>query len=403
MKVFVARQPIFDIRQRVVAYELLFRSGPENFFPNVDGDIASSRVINDSLMTFGLAALVGNRKVYVNVTRRVLCEELYAVLPIRKTVIELLETIEPDEQTVAACRELKRSGYELALDDYVDRPAMDPLVALADVIKVDFLATSSEGRTALRERLPRRKPALLAEKVESAAVFREARDQGYAYFQGYFFQRPEMVSRNEIPGFKLNHLEFLRELQSSDLNFDRLEKVIRRDVSLSVKLLRFLNSAAFYWRSKVTSLKSALVLLGERPFRKWASLIAIVGIVGDGPAELVTTCLARAHFCETLCRKTGRSSLELDGFLVGMLSAIDTLVGRPLQEILQEIAVSADIEEALLRTVSPLGKMRGIIMAYEGALWDDVASLARALSISEADLPDLYRESLEWANQALPR
>ena len=402
MKVFVARQPIFDTRQRVVAYELLFRSGPDNFFPNIDGDIASSRVINDSLMTFGLASLVGTRKVYINVTRRILVEELYSVLPVRSTVVELLETIEPDAQTIAACRDVKRAGYELALDDYVDRPAMDPLVALADVIKIDFLATSPEARRALRDRLNRRRPALLAEKVETAAVFRAARAQGYTYFQGYFFQRPEMVSRQEIPTFKLTYLDFLRELQQPELNYDNLERVIRRDVSLSMRLLRYLNSAAFYWRSKVTSLKSALVLLGERPFRKWASLIAIVGIVGDGPAELATTCLSRAYFCESLCRATGRSSLELDGFLVGMLSAIDALVGRPMKEILQEIAVSREIEDALTRAETPLGKMRSLVLSYESALWDDVSTMARGLSMPEADLPDLYRESLEWAKTAMP-
>jgi c-di-GMP-related signal transduction protein len=402
MKVFVARQPIFDTRQRVVAYELLFRSGPDNFFPNIDGDVASSRVINDSLMTFGLASLVGSRKVYINVTRRILCEELYAVLPVRRTVVELLENIEPDAQTIAACRDLKRAGYELALDDYVDRPAMDPLVALADVIKIDFLATTREARRALRDRLNRRRPALLAEKVETAAVFREARDQGYSYFQGYFFQRPEMVSRQEIPTFKLTYLDFLRELQQPELNYDNLERVIRRDVSLSMRLLRYLNSAAFYWRSKVTSLKSALVLLGERPFRKWASLIAIVGIIGDGPAELATTCLSRAYFCESLCRATGRSGLQLDGFLVGMLSAIDALVGRPMNEILQEIAVSREIEEALTNAATPLGKMRALVLSYEAALWDDVSTMARGLSMPEADLPDLYRESLEWAKTAMP-
>jgi EAL and modified HD-GYP domain-containing signal transduction protein len=403
MKVFVARQPIFDTRQRVVAYELLFRSGPENFFPNIDGDVASSRVINDSLMILGLPTLVGSRKVFINVTRRVLCEELYAVLPSRRTVIELLETVDADAQTVAACRELKSSGYELALDDYVDRPSMDPLVALADVIKVDFLATSPDARRDLSARLSRRKPALLAEKVETAEVFREARDLGYGLFQGYFFQRPEIVSRTDIPSFKLIYLEFLRELQAPELSFDRLERVIRRDVALSVKLLRYLNSAAFYWRSKVTSLKSALVLLGERPFRKWASLIAIVGIVGDGPAELAVTSLARAAFCERLCRLTGRSNLELDAFLVGMLSMIDALIGRPLPEVLEEIAVSREIEQALLDEAGPLGKMRALAQAYETAMWDDVGALARALSIPEIDLPDVYKQSLDWAAQALPR
>src|SRR5262249_26107935 len=145
----------------------------------------------------------------------------------------------------------------------------------------------------------------------------EARELGYSYFQGYFFQRPEIVSREEIPPFKITHLDFLRELQQPELSFDRIEQVIRRDVSLAVKLLRYLNSASFYWRSRVTSLKHAMVLLGERAFRKWASLITIVGISNDRPPELVVSCLVRAHFCEAVCRATNRGDLELDAFLVG--------------------------------------------------------------------------------------
>src|SRR5579872_304176 len=305
MQVFVARQPIFDTRQRVVAYELLFRSGLENAFPRgVDSDFASSRVINDSMMVFGFSALAGGRKLYVNATQKVLCESLYSVLPVRQSVIELLESVKPDEATVAACKELKRAGYELALDDYVDGPEMDPLVALADIIKIDFLATPKDARAALRERFKRRRLSLLAEKVETQEQFREAREGGYSFFQGYFFQRPEMISREDIPPFKLTHLDFLRELQQPDLSFERIEQVIKRDVSLSVKLLRYLNSASFYWRSRVTSLKHAMVLLGESAFRKWASLITVLGISNDRPPELVVSSLVRAHFCEALCRIT---------------------------------------------------------------------------------------------------
>src|ERR1700752_60332 len=156
MQVYVARQPIFDTRQRVVAYELLFRSGLENAFPRgVDSDLASSRVINDSVMVFGFGTLAGGRKLYVNATRKVLCDSLYAVLPVRQSVVELLESVKPDPTTIAACKDLKRAGYELAPDDFVDEPAMEPLVALADIIKVDFLATTPAARQAMRERFKR--------------------------------------------------------------------------------------------------------------------------------------------------------------------------------------------------------------------------------------------------------
>ncbi|HEX3693993.1 MAG TPA: HDOD domain-containing protein [Polyangia bacterium] len=403
MQVFVARQPIFDTRQRVVAYELLFRSGIENYFPRgVDSDFASSRVINDSMMVFGFAALAGGRKLYVNVTQKVLCDALYSVLPVRQSVVELLESVKPDATTVAACRDLKRAGYELALDDYVDSPEMEPLLALADVIKIDFLATTPEQRKGLRERFKRRRLGMLAEKVETQDQLREARELGYSYFQGYFFQRPEMIAREDIPPFKLTHLDFLRELQQPDLNFDRIEAVIKRDVSLSVKLLRYLNSASFYWRSRVTSLKHAMVLLGESAFRKWASLITIVGISNDRPPELVVNCLVRAHFCEALARTTKRTDMELDAFLVGMLSAIDALVGRPCKEVLDEISVSPAISAAVLGADTTLGRMRAMVLAYETADWAAASVLANQLGVAEDLLPDVYQQSIKWAKHVMP-
>lgn len=403
MQVFVARQPIFDTRQRVVAYELLFRSGLENAFPRgVDSDLASSRVINDSVMVFGFGALAGGRKLYVNATRKVLCDSLYSVLPVRQSVIELLETVTPDPATIAACKDLKRAGYELALDDYVDSPAMEPLVAMADVIKIDFISTTPADRQAMRDRFKRRRLSLLAEKVETPEQFREARELGYSYFQGYFFQHPEIIAREDIPPFKLTHLEFLRELQKPELSFERIEAVIKRDVSLSVKLLRYLNSASFYWRSKVTSLKHAMVLLGERAFRKWASLITILGISNDRPPELVVSSLVRAHFCEALCRNTCRADMELDAFLVGILSTIDAIVGRPSKEVLEEISVSPEISAAVLGSTTPLGQLRAMVMAYEVGDWTTASTLAKQLGVNEELLPDIYEQSIKWAKHVMP-
>lgn len=403
MQVFVARQPIFDTRRRVVAYELLFRSGMDNWFPaGTDGDHASSRVIADVLTTFNLHALTGGKKAYVNVTRRVLCEGLYSVLPPKRTVIELLETIEGDAEVVAAVRTARAAGYEIALDDFVESPTMAPLVALAHVLKVDFMATGPEERRRIRERTRHHRITLLAEKVETEADVRDAEQAGYTLFQGYFFQRPEMISRQDIPPSKLTYVRFLRELQAPTLNFDGLEGVIKHDVSLSVKLLKFLNSAAFGWCSRVTSLKQALVLLGERPFRKWASLVAVIGMTGDRPPELALVSLARAKFCETLCPLSGITGRELDAFLVGLLSALDVMMGRPLPELLTEISVSKDIDAALLRQDTPLGQVRALALAYERAQWTEVTALAQALRIPEERLPDIATASLGWAAETLP-
>jgi c-di-GMP-related signal transduction protein len=403
MQVFVARQPIFDTRRRSVGYELLFRSSIENWFPaGTDGDFASSKVIGDALTTFNLQTLLGGKKAYVNVTRKVLCEGLYTVLPPKRTVIELLENIDADAETMAAVRSARAAGYEVALDDFVTRPALEPLVPLANILKVDFLATAPDERRRIRDRNGKRKLIFLAEKVETAADVSEAEKLGYTLFQGYFFQRPEIIAREDIPPSKLTYVRFLRELQAPTLDFDRIEGVIKHDVSLSVKLLKFLNSAAFGWRSRVTSLKQALVLLGERPFRKWASLIAVIGLTGDRPPELALTSLARAKFAETLCSLAGLRGAELDAFLVGLLSALDAMMGRPLSELLAEISVSPEIDRALLREDTPLGRVRMLVLAYERGAWTDVAMLAKRLGIAEDRLPEIATASIGWATETLP-
>jgi EAL and modified HD-GYP domain-containing signal transduction protein len=331
-----------------------------------------------------------------------LCEGLYSVLPPKRTVIELLENIDADVQTIAAARSARASGYEIALDDFVSRPGLARLIPLANVLKVDFLATPPAERRRIREQTRDRRITLLAEKLETDADVRDAEASGYTLFQGYFFQRPEIISREDIPPSKLTYVRFLRELQRPSLDFDDLEAVIKHDLSLSVKLLKFLNSAAFGWRSRVTSLKQAMVLLGERPFRKWASLVAIVGMTSDRPPELALISLARAKFAETLCPMTGLVGGELDAFLVGLLSALDAMVGRPLAELLAEISVSTQIDAALLKEDTTLGQIRALVIAYERASWDEVAVLAKRLRISEDRLPEIANASLSWATDTLP-
>ncbi|HEY4187746.1 MAG TPA: HDOD domain-containing protein [Polyangia bacterium] len=404
MQVFVARQPIFDTRKRVVAYELLFRAGMENFFPpGTDPDMASAKVIDHAMSAFDFGVLTQGKKAYVNITRRVLCEGLYSMLPPKQTVIELLESVNADEETVAAARAARSAGYEIALDDFVDRPGLAAFVQLAQILKVDFLATPPEERRRLREQTRRQKITLLAEKVESAAEFANAEQLGYTLFQGYFFQRPEIISREDIPPAKLTYIRFLRALQAEQLDYTGLEAIIKQDVSLSVKLLKLLNSAAFGWRSRVTSLKHALVLLGERPFRKWASLIAVVGMTDDRPPELALVSLARARFCERLCPLANLEGGELDAFLVGLLSSLDAMMGRPLDELLAEVGVSPEIVSAVLHQDTPLGKVRALTLAYESGSWTEVSALAAALGIPERELPALANESRAWAAETLPR
>ncbi len=400
MDLFVARQPILDADQKIFGYELLFRSGPENVFPDVDHDAASSRTINDSVSAFGLDRLAAQKRVFLNVARRVLVEELYSILPTQRVVLELLETVKPDPEVLAACRALKRNGYVLALDDYVDDPTYEPLIELADFIKVDFLATDSATRRELATRYGPRLH-LLAEKVETCEDFREGLKLGYEYFQGFYFCRPEMISRREIPAFKLNYLRLIQEVCRPELDFTRLEEIIKSEVSLSVRLLRLLNSAAFGYRGQVRSVKGALTLLGERPVRKWATMLAIGEMGEDKPPELIVTCLVRARLCELLAPVSGLASHTHDLFLVGLLSLVDALVGRPLAELVEEMALSVDIQAGILESGSRLGRVRSLALAQERGDWDRITTLAAELGVPEDSLRELYEQAVEWQQQIL--
>lgn len=262
MELFIARQPIFTQQQQVYAYELLFRSGTANAFPEVDANHASARVMVDSLCTLGLETLTGGKRAFINMTRDLLVGDYATLLPKDAAVIEVLESVAPDEKVVAACQRLKEAGYTIALDDFTEKAAMAPLTALADIIKVDFLTTRPGERRALVKRYGPRGVRLLAEKVETPAAFQEAVTFGYHYFQGYFFAKPAVLQTKAAPEFRLTYLSLLQEVVKRDVDLRKVASIVGRDVTLSYKLLRYINSAYFGLRRTISSIPEALGLLG---------------------------------------------------------------------------------------------------------------------------------------------
>lgn len=397
LKIFVAKQPIFDRLKRVVAYELLFRSGAENFFTSVDGNQASRSVLGSMIHVFGLASLTGGKPAFINFTRDLLIGRLAYVLLPKHLVVEILETIEPDDEVIKACQELRQSGYRIALDDFVLRPGHERLLSVADIVKVDFLQIKGDERKQLSQTLARLKILLLAEKVETMEDFKEAVKLGYHYFQGVFFCKPEVISSNEIPSHKLAYLRLMAELNRPEIDFGYLESVVKSDISVSYKLLRYINSAAIGLRYPVTSLRQAIVLLGEQNLRRWI-LLALTTSLEDKPQELCLLGVTRGRFCELICQKLGWQMLGVDPFLVGFLSILDALLDRPLSELLEELSVAPEIKDALLGKPTLLGSVYKIVTAYERAEWDKVTELTRKVNLPEEELPLLYIESVVWSD-----
>lgn len=399
MDSFVARQPIFDRQQEVRGYELLFRSAFESESRFTDASVASSKVIADSAFLLDLELLTGGKKAFINVTRDILIGGYMSLLPPQATVVEVLESVSGDAETIAACKSLKRSGYQIALDDYVRSEALEPLVALADIVKIDVLATSDEERKSLAASLASRRIHALAEKVETPAVFRATQEEGFVLFQGYFFRKPEIVSQKDIPTLKLHHLELLAAIHQPDLDLLRLERVIKRDLAFSYKLLRFVNSVAFGLRNEIGSVRQALLILGETEIKKWGSLIAMAAMATDRPQELLVESMTRARFCELVTRETKLAGREQELFLLGLLSTIDAFLGRPLAEIVRGLPIADDMKDALVGQKNSLRDLFDYCLAYERGDWKAVHEQAPGLGVDEEGTPGLYRDALEWCGE----
>jgi len=403
VKKFVARQPIFDRDQNIYGYELLFRSGLENYFRCMHADQASSSVIADSFLLFGVRSLTQGRKAFINFTRKLITSQSATLLPREQVVMEVMENIQPDDQVIAACRALKQQGYLIALDDFVFSENLKPLIDLADIIKVDFLATPALVRKHLVQSYARRGIIMLAEKVETHEQFHEALELGYKYFQGYFFSKPEIVSRSDVPAYKHHYLLLLQEINRPEPDFVKLEDVIKRESSLCYKLLRYLNSAAFAFSREITSIRHALSLIGVEEVRKWASLLVLAGLGEDKPSALVLGSIFRAKFCEDLAPAAGLANRAMDLFLMGLLSMMDAIVERPMSEILSELAISTDIKIALLqaRAQNLFRAIYELVLAYERGDWERISRLAAAMRANEDRIAEAYLAAVKWSQEVL--
>jgi c-di-GMP-related signal transduction protein len=402
MDLFIARQPIFTAQLTVYAYELLFRSGPANFFPDVDHTHASARVIADSLFNIGMETLTGGKLAFINLTRAVLVSDAGTLLPRGSAVLEILETVTPDDEVIAACRRLKSAGHQIALDDFVDADGYAALVSLADIIKVDVLATAPAKRRAMVARYAPRGIRLLAEKIETQEMFHEAVGEGYTYFQGYFFARPAVMQVRSVPEFRLTYLRLLQEASRSDVDLRRVAAIISQDVTLSYRLLRRINSAYYGVRGTISSIQEAVRLLGVDDLRRWASLLFLATLGVNKPPELIVESALRARFCESLAADAGLVEHREDLFMLGLFSLLDAILDRPLSELVSELPLASAVTAALLGEPNPLRRVLECAVAYISGDWTHLPGQVATIGVDEETLPTCYLDALTWVQKILP-
>lgn len=392
---FVARQPILDRDQNVFGYEILFRNGVEDFF-NADPELAARSTLDSSLL-YGINTLCDNRRAFVNCTREVLFKDLITLLPPSQTVAEILETVEPEDRVVAACKRLKAAGYLIALDDFAPNDPRIPLVEYADIIKVDIRATRPEERAAMMRRFGSSKCKMLAEKLETPHEFYQARDLGYVYFQGYFFCRPELVVGREMPASQLHYMKLLEMVSRREIDLLELEGMLKQEASLSYRLLRYLNSPLFGLSLEIKSIRHAMAVLGEREMRRWIRLVVTVGAAEQACSELVLMGLARARFCELLSTRLKTNS---DLFLLGLLSVMDAILEVSQDVLLEQLPVDKETKAVLLGQNSSLRPLYQLMLAQESGEWEQSSNLAKELKLSDEEVASTWFQALQWAQAA---
>jgi EAL and modified HD-GYP domain-containing signal transduction protein len=391
--IFIARQAIYTRSLEVYAYELLFRSDYMNSANITCGEDATSQVFINALMDIGLSDLVGNQRAFINCTERYLVEGLPAPVVPTQMVLEVLEDILPTDELINALIRLREQGYQIALDDFVYDESKRGLVENADIIKLDALALDETQLTEQVKILKGFGVPLLAEKVETLDSFALCNKLGFDFFQGYFFCRPNIVKGKHTPSSKLAIMQLLAKMGDPNLEFRDLEKLIVNDVTMSYRILRYINSAMYSLPRKVDSIHRAITLLGLKTIKSWISILAMTN-VDDKPYELMRIAMLRAKMCEGLAELS--NSAQESAFTVGLFSTLDALMDQELEDILVKLPLAEEINNALLNKEGPLGAALLTVLAYEKGDWDN--ALATSALDAEA-LRNNYLQAMRWADE----
>lgn len=391
--VFVGRQPIFDKNLNVYAYELLFRSAKDINSSGAipDGDSATSQTIINSFIEIGLESLVRDKYAAINLTENFIHDIDKIPFSNKQVILEILEDVPVTPELIEAVQKLVDLGYIIALDDYIYNPEHAPLIKLAKIIKIDLMAISKQELVQHFKELKKYDVELLAEKIETFQEFEFCRKLGFDYFQGYFLSKPQIVKGEKLPTNRLTVLNLLSVVNNPESDTDDLAEAINTDVATSYRLLKLINSAAFGLNRKIDSIEQGILLLGRKKLAGWASMLAMNSL-DDRPSEILRTTMIRAKMCELFAEKLNAQNLE-SFFTVGMFSALDLLLQRPLSELLKPLPLSNDIIDALLKREGLLGKVLTSVLAYEVSDWDEVL----IEDLTADDVLVINIEAVTWA------
>lgn len=399
---FIARQPIFNRKEEVYGYELLYRVNEDSYkFGDSSSQSATATVIN-GLFIHGLEKIINKKKAFINFDADLLNEDVIHLIGADFLVIEVLEDVQITDQLIDRVKEIKTAGYKIALDDFVGTYSDYPLVQYADIIKYDIRETPLKTIKFEVNKAKKDRKILLAEKIETREEYKLALDMGFQLFQGYFFSKPKIIEG--IRGKKSvnpNYLQIIDELQQEEPSYQAISEIIERDSNLTFKLLRTIDQRAE--EDSIYSIKRALTYLGLKELNYWITLLLMQDMGKDKPIELLNISLIRSKFAFKISANSNLSRIKLEASLMGLLSNIDAFLDMPIHDVLQQIKVTQKIKDALLNRNGLLGDLLKLVLFYEKGVWKEINKLCEKLNVESDQLTEYYFESIEETNQIIRR
>lgn len=406
MYAYVARQPILNRKKQTIGYELLFRDGESNAFPDdIEANQATCRLLVENFMSVGCNPALESPRSFINFPQESLISLIPTSFPKRKIVVEVLETCIPNDELFSAIKHLHRMGYIIALDDFSLDTVWDRFLPYAHIVKLDIMQLGINVACDYVKKKKREgcKRHYLAERVETNEEFQQAFDAGFYFYQGYFFSKPEIIKNRVVKPEEVLTMQLFQEVCRDDVNFNRIEQLIAQDVSLSYQLLKFVNTSAVRLEKPISSFKQALVYLGEEQIKMFVTLVATAHAAINKPKELYKQSLIKGRFCELMICKCQNGTPGQQAFIVGLFSLLDALLDRNFDELLVQLSLSEDIEQALLTQSGLLGSMLKLYENVDKGDWTHIDQVSRSLGFSAKTVEKTYEEAEKWYQDILSK
>ncbi|NOH46256.1 HDOD domain-containing protein [Vibrio cyclitrophicus] len=396
---YVARQPILNRNKNTLGYELLFRDGERNAYPaHIESNRATYRLIVENFLSVGLNPSISSSRCFINFPYQSLIRRLPLSLPKDKVVVEILETCKPTDELLDAVKELYQAGYMIALDDFTSTPEWERFLRYTHIVKLDIMQMGLDEACDLVKAHQGKKFSFLAERVETEQEFKQAKEAGFKLFQGYFFSKPQIIKTKYISPEQVIAMELFQEVCKPDVDFQRVESIVAKDVALSYKLLRFVNTMSPRLEVTISSFRQALVYLGQEKLKMFVSL-AVASYVSDKkPKELYGLSLQRAQFCQRMSRYQAFAGHTEQAFMIGLFSLLDALLDLSLENLVEQLPLCKSIKVALLRREGPYGTLLALEESFEHADWQQIDEHCADLGLNVEQVKTELTEARRWSH-----